>query len=168
MEWCWKVIFFLRNEKEIWGCLHQWYSLAQGSTFIANLLIGSTLHALGPIAELPRSKKTRHLSPEEPTQSRNNFPQMCQWVLTTVCFTLQTLSCCTAALANVIGACLVVNWAQNPADLSPVPFTFAVRDGTEGAKGGRGKITGRFRCPLVCRYWSGFYNTQSGTLNRTA
>lgn len=46
----------MRNEKEIWGCLHQWFSLAQESTFIANPLIDSTYRTLVPITELPWSK----------------------------------------------------------------------------------------------------------------
>lgn len=45
--------------KEIWGCLHQWFSLAQGSSFIA-CVVGSPNHTLVPITELPW-QQPRHL-----------------------------------------------------------------------------------------------------------
>lgn len=55
MGWCRKFIFFMNNEKEIWSRPHQWLIVAQGSAFIAGLLICIS-RVLVPITELPWSQ----------------------------------------------------------------------------------------------------------------
>lgn len=166
MGWCRKFTSFMKNEKEIWSRPHQWLSVAQGSTFIAGPLILSVSRVLVPITELH-------------TWSQRTQPEV---AVTSLRCVADGSGCSPPAvsLCKPLLLCCHARWCRQcmfGGKLSPKlsswhhPATFHLcrkKDWTDGEKRGRGKNPRRFRCAMGCRYWSGFHDTRSGTLNVTA